>query len=88
MQRQTLIKRALSQIDCPSILEPKNLLNSEGLIPDGVTAFQYKQGKCLTWDFTCVNTISDSYLLKCAKEPEKGAEAAEWEKKSENMTNL
>ena len=75
-----LIKRALSQIDCPSILEPKNLLDNGGLIPDGVTAFPYKQGKCLTWDFTCVNTISDSYVLECAKEASKGAAAAEYKK--------
>ena len=76
-EANTLIKRALSQIDCPSLLEPKNLSNSQGLIPDGVTAFPYKQGKCLTWDFTCINTISDSYLLETAKEAGKAAEAAE-----------
>ena len=67
----------------------KNLLDSEGLIPDGVTAFPYKQGKCLTWDFTCVNTISDSYLLECAKEAGKGAAAAEMKKdrKYERLLN-
>ena len=34
-EANSLIKRALSQIDCPSILEPKNLLDSQGLIPAG-----------------------------------------------------
>ena len=62
------IKRALHQINCPSIKEPENLLDSEGIRPDGVTAFPYKQGKCLTWDFTCVNTLQDNFLFECAKE--------------------
>ena len=37
-----LIKRALSQINFPSILEPSNLVGVEGLIPDGVTVFPYR----------------------------------------------
>ena len=65
------------------MLEPKNLLNSQGLIPDGVIAFPYKQGKCLTWDFTCINTICDSYLFENAKESGKGAEAAKKKKSQE-----
>jgi hypothetical protein len=68
-----LIKRALNQIDCPSIIEPENLLDSEGIRPDGVTAFPYKHGKCLTWDFTCVNTLQDTFLFECAKEAGKAA---------------
>ena len=45
--------------------------------------------KCLTWDFTCINTVSDSYLLECAKESGKGAEAAEKKKvqKYEKLLN-
>ena len=63
-----LIKRALNQIDCPSMIEPENLLDSEGIRPDGATAFPYKHGKCLTWDFTCVNTLKDTFIFACAKE--------------------
>ena len=70
----------MAQQHSPSILESKNLLDSQGLIPDSVNAFSYKQGKCLTWDFTGINTISDSHVLECAKEPGKGAEAAKRKK--------
>ena len=34
----------------------------------------------MAWDFTCINTISDSYLLETAKEAGKGAFAAERKK--------
>ena len=61
-------------------LNQKTLLDTEGLIPDGVTAFPYKQGKCLTWDFICINTISDSYLLETAKKAGKMALLAEMKK--------
>ena len=73
-----LIKRALAQINYPSILEPTNLIGAEGLIrPDGVTHFAYKQGKSLTWDFTCVDTLCDSYVHESAKEAGKAAQMAE-----------
>ena len=75
-----LIKRALAQINIPSMLEPSNLLGVEGLTPDGITHFPYKQGKCLTWDYTCVDTLCDSYVRDTAKEAEKAAKLAETKK--------
>ena len=33
----------LNQIDCPCIIEPENLLDSEGIRPDGVTTFPYSE---------------------------------------------
>ena len=59
-----LIKRAYSQLDIPSILERNHLIDSEDQRPNGVTAFAVKQGKCVTWDYTCENTLSDSYLFQ------------------------
>ena len=48
--------------------------------PDGATVFPYKHGKCLTWDFTCVNTLKDTYLFECAKEAGKAAIGGEKKK--------
>ena len=62
-----LIKRAYAQLEIPSILEPNHLIDSEGRRPDGVTAFAVKQGKCVTWDYTCKNTLSDTYLFQNVK---------------------
>ena len=62
------------------MLEPSNLLGVEGLTPDGITHFPYKQGKCLTWDYTCVDTLCDSYVRDTAKEAEKAAKLAETKK--------
>ena len=59
------------------MLEPSNLIGVEGLIPDGITHFPFKQGKCLTWDFTCVDTLCDSYVRDSAKEAGKAAKMAE-----------
>lgn len=75
-----LIKRALAQINFPSILEPPNLIGVEGLIPDGVTVFPYKQGRCLAWDFTCVDTLCDTYIFDSTHEAGKAAKIAESKK--------
>ena len=57
--------------------EPSNQIGVESLVPDGITHFPYKQGKCLTWDFTCVDTLCDSYVRESAKEAGKAAKMAE-----------
>ena len=77
-----LIKRALAQINFPSVLEPSNLIGVEGLVPDGVTIFPYQHGKCLAWDYTCVDSLCDTYVLDSAREPCKAAKIAESKKKN------
>ena len=73
-----LIKRALSHADIPSRLEPQGLdPNNCNLRPDGITLFPYKEGKCLVWDFTCVNTIARSHLKETCKQPGAVAKNAE-----------
>ena len=47
--------------DYAAIAEPKGLFNMDSKIPDGMTTFPYKEGKPLAWDFTCVDTVADSY---------------------------
>ena len=81
-EANVLIKRALAQLEIPSILEPHHLIDSEGRVPDGVTAFPFKQGKCLTWDFTCINTICDTFLFQCAKQAGQAAVGGEKRKKA------
>ena len=77
-----LIKRALGQINFPSALEPSNLVGVENLIPDGVTVFPYRHGKCLTWDYTCIDTLCDTYVVESSREGGKAAKIAESKKKN------
>ena len=83
-----LIKRALAQINFPSILEPSNLLGVEGLVPDGVTVFPFKQGKCLAWDYTCIDTLCDTYVLDSAQRAGKAARIAETKKKKSKYKDM
>ena len=55
-----VIHRALCAAGVPSHLEPVGLSRDDGKRPDGATLIPWKQGKCLVWDFTCVNTIARS----------------------------
>jgi len=61
-----IIHRALSAAGTPSLLEPVGMCRSDGKRPDGATVIPWKQGKCLVWDFTCVNTICRSHLSGAA----------------------
>ena len=83
-----LIKRALSHADIPSRLEPQGLdPNNCNLRPEGITLFPYKEGKCLVWDFTCVDTMARSHLKETCKQP--GAVAKNAEKvKNDKYKNL
>ena len=83
-----LIKRALSHADIPSRLEPQGLdPNNCNLRPDGITLFPYKEGKCLVWDFTCVDTMARSHLKETCKQPGAAAEKAE-KVKNDKYKNL
>ena len=42
--------------------------------------FPYREGKCLIWDFTCGDTLCQSYVSDTALEPGKAAEARETHK--------
>lgn len=75
-----LIKRALISADHAARLEPRGLIADNDLRPDGITTFPYKEGKCLIWDFTCGDTLCQSYVSDTAQEPGKAAEARETHK--------
>ena len=75
-----IIQKALSSADYAAIAEPKSLFNIDSKRPDGMTTFPYKEGKPLAWDFTCVDTVADSYFHKSSLEAGKTADMAEKKK--------
>ena len=75
-----IVQKALSSADYAAIAEPKGLFNMDSKRPDGMTTFPYKVGKPLAWDFTCVDTVADSYFHKSSLEAGKTADMAEKKK--------
>ena len=71
------IKRAFGAADIPASLEPDGLTRKDFRRPDGVTLFPYSGGKCVVWDFTCVDTVCVSNLHLSVKGPGKAAQRAE-----------
>ena len=65
-----------------SKLEPPGLSRKDGKRPDGMTLFPYKEGKSLVWDFTCIDTMANSYLKETSKQAGAAAEKAEKSKLS------
>ena len=57
-----LVKRSLTAIDTPALLEPPGLFRSDGKRPDGVTVIPWKSGRALVWDVTCADTFATSYV--------------------------
>ena len=50
----------------PAVKEPSGLLRTDGKRPDGVTLIPWKDGRCVTWDVTVVDTfgqLSDQEYL-------------------------
>ena len=62
-----LIKRGLVQAKITATLEPTNLSTLNGKRPDGITYTTWKQGKPLIWDFTCCDTLCDSYVKSSSR---------------------
>ena len=81
-----VVKRALAAAGIPSWLEPVGLDRGDGRRPDGVTIFPYHQGKCLTWDATCVDTFSSTAVVDSAITPGSAAMAAEERKRNRYST--
>ena len=71
-----LIKIAFASADYPSRLEPQGLERNSNLRPDGLTLFPFKEGKCLAWDFTCVDTLANSHVKETSKQAGAAAEKA------------
>ena len=76
-EANNLIQRALAEAKIPARLEPPNLSRTDGKRVDGITTTSWREGKCLIWDFTCADTLCQSYVKHTAKEPGKAAEIRE-----------
>jgi hypothetical protein len=73
-------KRALASAGIPSVLEPPGLERKNGKRPDGLTSVNYKFGKSLVWDVTCVDTMAISYIADSINAAGSAAAAAEQRK--------
>ena len=81
-----LIQRALASANYHCILEPTGLLRDKRR-PDGFSLYPYTEGKILAWDYTCRNTLADTYKKHTAVEV--GYAAKEGEKdKYDNYIDL
>ena len=60
------MKRALYGAGIPSVLEPLGVDLGKNTRPDGLTIVPYKNGKCQTWDCTCVDTFAKSHVYNTA----------------------
>ena len=76
-QVNDLVKRELYSAEFPSRLEPSGLARKDGKCSDGLTMHPFKKGKCLVWDFTCVDTFAGGHLKETSKQPGAAAEKAE-----------
>ena len=75
-----IIHRALNAAGVPSHLEPVGMCRDDGKRPDGATVIPWKRGKCLVWDFTCVNTLARSHITSAASQAGSPSAAAEAKK--------
>lgn len=77
-----LIKRALVTSKIPAILEPTGCNRSDGKRPDGLTLVPWQNGKPLVWDFTCADTLANSYVKGTSKKAGFAAQKRENHKRS------
>ena len=84
-----IVKRALVQAKIPALKEPSSLSRSDGKRPDGLTLTSWKEGKCLIWDVTVADTVCQSYVYHCSKDPCAAANIRESQKTSKysDLTN-
>ena len=71
-----LVWRALGRAFVPVVKESVGLLRSNGKRPDGLTQVTWQAGKCMTWDITVTDTLSELYLLATSSTTGAAAEGA------------
>ena len=64
----------------------RGLARDDGKRPDGVTSMPWTNGRCLTWDVTCSDTLAASYLDTAVSGPGVVATEAETRKRHEYST--
>jgi hypothetical protein len=75
-----IIKEALASINVPTKLEPPGHYRQDGRAPDGLTLVPWSRGKCLLWDFTCRDTLAQTYLPATSQRAGAAAALAQKEK--------
>ena len=85
-----IIGKALGSAHMTATLEPEGLCKNSQKQPDGVTLISWKSGKSLTWDYTCHDTLANSYLHLSSQGAGKVAEKADKDKytKLEKVTRF
>ena len=78
----TFLDRALVSANATLTLEPVGLTKNDQKRPDGQTLVPWKEGKCLTWDYTCHDTLALSNVDLSVQQAGKAAEKAERDKLS------
>ena len=83
-----LFKQALDQVKLPSMLEPIGLFGKgDNKRQDCLTYTTWKNGKCMIWNFTSVDTLCRLYVKKASTEVGSAAAGREG-KKVEKYSNL
>ena len=57
-----VIARSFSSAGIPSIREPRGIIRRDGKHPDGLSLIPWYQERQLLWDFSCSDTLAESYL--------------------------
>lgn len=85
-----IIRRSLTTVNIPSILEPNGIFRTDGKRPDGMTLIPWRLGKAMVWDATCVDTVALSHLQGTACQAGSAASTAEVNKhkKYQNLNNI
>lgn len=72
-----IMKRTLSKLNIPTILEPSGLARDDGKRPDGLTLCPWSHGRCLIWDVTVTDTLCPSKVMQSSSACGAAAAAAE-----------
>ena len=81
-QANDVLIRAIRAADVQAELEPQFLLRAGEQRPDGATLDPWHQGRYLTWDFTCPDTLAASYVAQSAASVGSAAGRAEQNKRT------
>ena len=59
-QLNDLVYRALRRADIPAGKEPAGFVRTDSKRPDGLTLIPWREGRCLSWEVTIVDTLAIS----------------------------
>jgi hypothetical protein len=82
-----LIRRALLTAEIPSRLEPAKLSYTDDKRPGRLSTMPWSRGNCLTWDFTCPDTLAAGHVNRAVTGPSEVANEAK-RKKIEKYAEL